>query len=77
MRCATIPEQSRNFCVKPVSIANLNREFVRIREPCEEWNKTVQKLVTILKSRFIEEGELEDKWDRASRQGYPSSSETR
>src|SRR5215472_17771385 len=47
---ATIPEQSRKFCVKPISIAKLNREFVRIREPCEEWNKTVQKLVTIVKS---------------------------
>src|SRR6516162_10282660 len=53
-------EQTRKFGVKPVSIANLNRGFVRIRELCEEWNKTVQKLVTILKSRFIEERELEN-----------------
>ena len=55
-----LTEQVRKFGVKPVLIANLNREFVRIRELSKEWNETVEKFVTVLKSRPPEEGELEN-----------------
>jgi len=55
-----VTEEARKFGVKPVSIANLNREFVRIRELCKEWNETVEKFVTVPKGRPPEEGELEN-----------------
>ena len=57
---SAIPQEARKFGVEPIAIPNLNCEFVRIRELCEEWNEAVQKLVTILKRRLIEEGELEN-----------------